>query len=150
MTTQYSQKLIHSLKCPANLTTVDHTTSASTPKSVIFPLNYPTVHLGLLLTLLPFYHPFSANDQNHLQEVYQLLHFHAFSSPRLPMKTITVASQALHDLATAGPSNHSFRGLPVPRPLPRAHGPHATLASVLPPTGQAGSSLKSLHSHSLG
>ena len=65
------------------------------------------------------------------------------------MKTITVASQALHDLATAGPSNHSFRGLPVPRPLPRAHGPHATLASVLPPTGQAGSCLKSLHSHSL-
>lgn len=36
---------------------------------------------------MPFYNLFSASNQNHLLEVYQMLHFQGFSSPRLPMKT---------------------------------------------------------------
>ena len=66
------------------------------------------------------------------------------------MKTITVASQPAHDLATADVSNHSFCGRPVPLvpyPVLTALLPHGLF--VLPPTRQACSCLKSLYLHSL-
>lgn len=82
--------------------------------------------------------------QNHLLEIYQLLHFHAFSSAGLPTKTITVASQPPRDLATADPATTVSLG--AQRPVPSCH---TGLFVLSPPTSQPRSCLRPLYLHFL-
>lgn len=96
-------------KYSLNLTVSDHTTTTSTLSHYhLLPELLDSLLTGpAASTLDSLYNPFSVSSQNHLKSL-SIATCLLSTLQGLPMKTITMAYKALHNLAPACPSNHSF------------------------------------------